>query len=153
MAASKKKKKAGKPARAAKSKGTASRKAVKSKATKKKTSARKAPARKAAKKTARKATAKRSAKAVAAKSARRPAAKAGARTKAPARKKKAQQIVGEGDYAATRAFDADQARFVKRNKGAIPEMGRQAEAALDGPEGRDLRDAEAEGLARSRDTF
>ncbi|HEU4548378.1 MAG TPA: hypothetical protein VFS01_01675 [Rhizomicrobium sp.] len=61
--------------------------------------------------------------------------------------------MGEGDYAATRAFDSDQAAFVKRNKAAIPAMGKQAEAALDGAEGQELRDAEAEGLARSRDTF
>jgi hypothetical protein len=154
MAASKKKK-AGKPARAATARKKGSRKTVKSKAKKKatrKTSARKAkaPARKAKKKTARKTARKPAAKAA---PARRSAAKAPARSKAPARKKKAQQIVGEGDYAATRAFDADQAAFVKRNKGSIPDMGRQAEAALDGPQGKDLREAEAEALARSRDTF
>ncbi len=162
MAASKKKKKAGKPARAATARKKASRKTVKSKAKKKtkKTSARKAkaPARKAAKKAARKKKATRktakkpAAKAALTKTARR-SARTAARSKPPARKKKAQQIVGEGDYAATRAFDADQAAFVKRNRGAIPEMGRQAEAALDGPEGKNLREAEAEALARSRDTF
>jgi hypothetical protein len=162
MAASKKKK-AGKPARAATARKKGSRKTVKSKAKKKKTkktSARKAkaPARKAAKKAARKKKATRktarkpAAKAALTKTARR-SARTAARSKPPARKKKAQQIVGEGDYAATRAFDADQAAFVKRNKGAIPEMGRQAEAALDGPEGKNLREAEAEALARSRDTF
>ena len=42
---------------------------------------------------------------------------------------------------------------MKRNKGAMPQMGKAAEAALDGPEGKELRDAEAEGLAHSRDMF
>ena len=70
--------------------------------------------------------------------------------KAPAKKK---QTVGEGDYAATRAFDKDQAGFVARNKAKIPAMGKEAEKALDGPEGDSLRDAEATAAARSRDTF
>ena len=74
-----------------------------------------------------------------------------AKKKSPARKKK--QIVGEGDYAATRAFDADQAAFVKKNKAKIPAMGKAAEAALEGPEGDALREAEATAAARSRDTF
>ena len=76
--------------------------------------------------------------------------------KAPAKKKvveKQKQIVGEGDYAATRKFDADQAGFVKKNKAKIPEMGKAAEAALDGPEGDSLRDAEAVAAGHSRDTF
>ena len=63
------------------------------------------------------------------------------------------QIVGEGDYAASRKFDADQAGFVKKNKAKIPEMGKEAEKALDGPEGDSLRDAEAEAAGHSRDTF
>ena len=64
----------------------------------------------------------------------------------PAPKKKNKQIVGEGDYAATRAFDKDQAAFVKKNKAKIPAMGKEAERALDGPEGNSLmgrRDKEA----------
>ena len=71
---------------------------------------------------------------------------------APAKVKKKKQIVGEGDYAATRAFDKAQADFVKRNESRIPAMGKGAEAALDGPEGDSLRDAEARAADRSRDT-
>ena len=80
--------------------------------------------------------------------------KAAAR-KAPAKKKavKKKQVVGEGDYAASAKFDADQASFVKRNKAAIPGLGKAAEAALEGPEGDALRDAEAAAAGRSRDTF
>ena len=85
------------------------------------------------------------------------------KTKAPAKKakkvapkkaiKKAapkkKQIVGEGDYAASRKFDKDQAAFVKKNKAKIPELGKEAEAALDGPEGDSLRAAEQEAMNRS----
>lgn len=114
-------------------------------ARKAKASARKAkrPAKKAAKRPAKKAKA-------AAKKA--PARKAPARKAKPAAKKK-KQIVGEGDYAASRAFLKDQSGFVEKNKAAIPAMGKAAEKALEGPEGDSLRDAEATAAARSRDTF
>jgi hypothetical protein len=96
-----------------------------------------AKAKKAAKKTVRKAAPKKAVKA----------------KKKPAPKRKKKQIVGEGDYAATRAFDKDQAGFVKKNKAEIPAMGQAAEKALEGPEGELLRAAEATAAARSRDTF
>jgi hypothetical protein len=110
-----------------------------------KTSAKKVkrPARKAAKRPAKKA------KAAARKA---PARKALARKARPAAKKK-KQIMGEGDYAASRAFLKDQSGFVEKNKAAIPAMGKAAENALEGPEGDSLRDAEATAAARSRDTF
>ena len=127
-----------------KTKKKASRKAVKKKSSKAKP-ARKA-AKKAVKKSAKKAATK---KAPARKAAAKKAVKA--KKKVPARKKK--QIVGEGDYAATRAFDADQAAFVKKNKAKIPALAKAAEAALDGPEGDALREAEVPAAARSRDTF
>jgi hypothetical protein len=123
---------------------------------------------KKAKKAAKKASAKKTKKAAKAKktSAKKPAKKKAAKkkvVKAPAKKapvKKAKktpvkkkQTVGEGDYAATRAFDKDQASFVAKNKAKIPAMGKEAEKALDGPEGDALREAEATAAARSRDTF
>jgi hypothetical protein len=61
--------------------------------------------------------------------------------------------VGEGGYAATRAFDKDQTDFVKKSRAEIPAMGQAAEEALEGPEGEFLRAAEATAAARSRDTF
>ena len=79
--------------------------------------------------------------------ARKPVKKSVKKAKQSAPKKK--QIMGEGDYAATRAFDKDQTAFVKRNKAKIPEMGREAEKALDGPEGDSLRAAEQEAMNRS----
>jgi hypothetical protein len=135
----------------------------------KKKKAKKAPvARKAKRAPARKAKASsRKAKRSSKKPSKRPAKKAAAKKttarkaaarKAPARKakpaaKKKKQIVGEGDYAASRAFLKDQSGFVEKNKGAIPAMGKEAERALEGPEGDSLRDAEATAAARSRDTF
>jgi hypothetical protein len=100
----------------------------------------KASAKKAKKVKKTKKPAKKSAKAAAT-----PAKKA----KKPAKKK----IVGEGDYAASRTFLKDQSSFVAKNKAKIPAMGKAAEAALDGPQGDALRDAEATAAARSRDTF
>jgi hypothetical protein len=75
--------------------------------------------------------------------------------KAPAKKTKtsARKTKGEGDYAASRAFLKDQSSFVGKNKAKIPAMGKAAEKALEGPEGADLREAEATAAARSRDTF
>jgi len=115
-------------------------------------------------KKAKRAAAKKSKK-TAKKSARRPAktakktakksVKAAAR-KAPAKKAKkaaTKQIKGEGDYAASRSFLKDQSSFVAKNKANIPAMGKEAEAALEGPEGTALREAEATAAARSRDTF
>lgn len=111
-------------------------------AKKKKKAAKKAPSKKAkkakkAKKTARKA-------------ARKAAKKSKKKTVKAARKK---QIVGEGDYQASRTFLKDQSGFVKKNKDRIPELGKQAEAALEGSEGDALREAEATAAARSRDLF
>jgi hypothetical protein len=140
--AAKKKKKTKKPVKAKKAPAKTSKKAAKK--TVKKT-----------RKTVKKKTVKAAAKKASAKKA--PAKKAGASTRARATKKKApakkKQIVGEGDYAASRKFDADQAGFVAKNKAKIPAMAKEAEKALDGPEGDSLRDAEAAAAGRSRDTF
>ena len=131
--------------------------AAKKRKAKKAAKAKRGPARKAkasAKKTKRpaKKAAKRPAKKAKAAAKKAPARKASVRKTKPAAKKK-KQIVGEGDYAASRAFLKDQSGFVEKNKAAIPAMGKEAEKALEGPEGDSLRDAEAAALARSRDTF
>ena len=128
---------------------------------KKKAPAKKAKTKKAVKKT--KTAAKKAVKKAAKKSKKAPAKKktgllarvikAAKKAVAPAKPKKKKKIVGEGDYAASAKFDADQAGFVKKNKARIPELGKAAEAALDGPEGDSLRAAEATAAGRSRDTF
>jgi hypothetical protein len=129
-------------------------------AARKRKTARKASKAKRVKKVAAR-TSKKAAKSASRKSAKRPAKKAkkparkslkAAAKKAPA-KRAARGTVGEGDYAASRAFLKDQSRFVEKNKAKIPAMGKAAEAALDGPDGAALRDAEATAAARSRDIF
>ena len=127
-------------------------KAKRSKA--KKSKAKKSKAKKASKKnkkTARAAKAKvkaRKSKKPARKAAKKSVAKKAAPKKAAAKKA---PVVGEGDYAASRSFDKAQAGFVKRNETKIPAMGKEAEAALEGPEGASLRAAEDDARARSRE--
>ncbi|MEY4707631.1 MAG: hypothetical protein RJB58_1354 [Pseudomonadota bacterium] len=108
------------------------------------------PARKAKK--AVKTAAKKSAKKTSKKSAKRVATKPAARKPAKKAAKK-KQIVGEGDYQASRAFLKDQSSFVKNNKSSIPAMGREASRALEGPEGDALRQAETEAASHSRENL
>ena len=120
--------------------------AVKKKA--KKIKAKKKPPAKKKSKKAAKRPAKKAKKSVKAAVRKAPAKKAKAK-KAPAKKK----TIGEGDYQASRSFLKDQSGFVAKNKAKIPAMGKAAEAALDGPQGDALREAEATAAARSRDNF
>lgn len=78
--------------------------------------------------------------------AAKPKAKA-ARKTAPKKKK---QIIGEGDYEGSRRFLKDESEFVKRHSAEIPAMGKEAEAALDGPEGGALRAAEEEAKSHAK---
>jgi len=115
------------------------------------------------KKAKRAATPKKAKKAAARKSKSKKAVKKPAKKKvkaaakeAPARKaakKPSKKTIGEGDYAASRAFLKDQSGFVAKNKAKISGLGKEAEKALEGPEGAALREAEAAAAARSRDTF
>jgi len=58
-------------------------------------------------------------------------------------------IQGEGNYSAARRFDAREGEFVEKNRRKIPGMGKDAEKALDGPEGDELRKAEDRARAHS----
>ena len=126
-------------------------------AKKKKKAAKKAPSKKAkkAKKTTRKAARKaaKKSKKKTVKAARKAAPQKATKKAAKKAAKKKKQIVGEGDYQASRTFLKDQSGFVKKNKDKIPELGKEAEAALEGPQGDALREAEATAAARSRDLF
>jgi hypothetical protein len=124
-------------------------KAKKSKTKKAKKSVRRAAAasRGKAKKTkAKKSTARKPKRGAAAK----PKARATKKTVSKAAPKKKKQIVGEGDYQASRSFLKDEANFVKRHSAEIPAMGKAAEAALEGPEGASLRAAEEEARSHSK---
>jgi hypothetical protein len=132
-------------------------KAKKSKA--KKSKAKKSKAKKAKKSVRRVATASRGktrktkakkSKARKVKKAARKVAKPKAKIAKKAAPKKKKQIVGEGDYQASRSFLKDEANFVKRHSAEIPAMGKEAEAALEGPEGAALRAAEDEARSHSK---
>jgi hypothetical protein len=129
-------------AKAKKSKAKTSKKAPKAKAVKKK--------KKAAKAVKAKAPVKKS-KAVKAKPAKKakPVPKAKKTVAKKAAPKKTKQIVGEGDYAATRKFDKEEAAFVKKNRAKIPALAKAAEEALEGPEGDSLREADASSKAHA----
>jgi hypothetical protein len=58
------------------------------------------------------------------------------------------KIQGEGNYDAARKFDAEERAFVK--KGGIEQKAKEAEAALDGPEGEDLERARKEADERGQ---
>ena len=133
-------------AKAKKSKAKKS-KAKKSKTKKAKKSVRRAAA--ASRGKAKKTKAKKS-KARKVKKVARKAAKPKAKIAKKAAPKKKKQIVGEGDYQASRSFLKDEAAFVKRHSAEIPAMGKAAEAALEGPEGGSLRAAEEEARSHSK---
>jgi hypothetical protein len=138
-------------------------KAKKSKAKKsktKKSKVKKSKAKKSkTKETVKRAAAASSRKAKKSKAVKRAAPKKAAPKKAvkksakPAKKaapKKNKRVMGEGDYEASRKFLKDEAQFVKRHNGEIPQMGREAGAAMDGPQGAELRAAEEEAKSHSK---
>jgi hypothetical protein len=58
-------------------------------------------------------------------------------------------VLGEGNYTASREFRKDETAFIRRNRDRIPAMGEEAEAALEGNEGAALRPAEDRARSRS----
>jgi len=66
------------------------------------------------------------------------------------RKKTGNGLEGEGSYSATHNFDRSQRKFVSAHKADIPKMGKEAEDALEGPEGGKLRKAERQAAAKAR---
>jgi flagellum-specific peptidoglycan hydrolase FlgJ len=110
----------------------AKKRVVKAAPKRKAKAAKKAPKKAPAKKTpARKAPAKKT-------SAKKTAVK-----KAPA-KRSANKEYGEGNYKSSKRFRESEEAFVKAHKSEIPALGKAAEAALEGPEGKDLMAAEEE---------
>lgn len=61
-------------------------------------------------------------------------------------KKQSPDIQGEGNYDAARKFDAEERAFVE--KGGYEGKAREAEEALDGPEGAELEEARKESGSR-----
>jgi hypothetical protein len=65
-------------------------------------------------------------------------------------KKRSAKLEGEGSYTATRNYDRGTEKFIAKNKGKISKMAKDAEKALEGPEGKSLRAAERAGRAKAR---
>jgi len=133
----KKKKKAAKKAKTPK---RAVKKAGR-KAAARRTPAKKAPARKA-KKAKKKGFIARAVGEMTGLLKRKPARKA-----AKAKKAAPSREFGEGNYKASKRFRDKEEAFIRKNKAKIPALGKAAEDALAGPEGDDLRAAEAAAAA------
>jgi hypothetical protein len=58
---------------------------------------------------------------------------------------------GEGSYAGTRQYDERTKTFLDKKGKDVPQMARDASAALDGAEGDELRKAEENAKARAQD--
>ena len=127
-------------------------KAKKSKA--KKSKAKKSKVKKAAKRAAASSSRKvKKSKAKKSKAKRAAPKKAAQKSIKPAKKaapKKAKPAMGEGDYQASRKFLKEEAKFVKRHKAEIPQMGKDAEAAMAGPQGGELHAAEQAAMSHSK---
>jgi hypothetical protein len=59
-------------------------------------------------------------------------------------------LQGEGNYDAARRYDEKLGKFVTEKKSEIPGLAKDAERALDGPEGDALRKAEEAGKAKAK---
>ncbi|MFO1080974.1 MAG: hypothetical protein U1E23_10150 [Reyranellaceae bacterium] len=59
--------------------------------------------------------------------------------------KKDDRIEGEGSYSATRDYNERTAKFLE--KGKVDQAAKEAERALDSPEGKELKSAEDKGRA------
>jgi hypothetical protein len=57
---------------------------------------------------------------------------------------------GEGSYSGTRDYNKATGEFIAKNKSNIPSMAKDAEDALESPEGDELRKAENKGKAKAR---
>jgi hypothetical protein len=110
--------------------------------------AKRKPAAKKAKKTRKAAQAKKKtpAKRAVAKKAKRPAAK-----KAKKAKRKTKDVIGEGNYTAARNFRKAETGFIDRNRATIARKAKEAEAAIDGPQGAELEQARVETAARGEE--
>src|SRR2546423_15014688 len=59
-------------------------------------------------------------------------------------------VQGEGDYTSARTYKRDIENFVNKKSDEIPEMAKEAEDALKGPEGDELKKAEEKGKSKAR---
>ena len=60
------------------------------------------------------------------------------------------QLEGEGSYTGAKDYDDRTENFIERNKAKIPGLAKDAEDALEGPEGAELREAEEVGKSKAK---
>jgi hypothetical protein len=60
------------------------------------------------------------------------------------------KVQGEGDYRSAREYKRDIDRFMREKSGQIRGMAREAEKAIEGAEGKQLRKAEEKGKSKAR---
>jgi hypothetical protein len=148
--------KARKKAKAAKAKRKPAKTAKKTKVAKK--------AKKAAKAKAKKKAPVRTAKAKKTKAKRAPAKRGVVKTVTKAAKTivaaakravgqgpKKKDVIGEGNYTASRNFREKETNFIDHNRETIARKAKEAEAAIDGPEGAELERAREETAARGQE--
>lgn len=59
-------------------------------------------------------------------------------------------VQGEGDYRSAREYKRDIDRFMREKSGQIHDMAKEAEKAIEGAEGKQLKKAEEKGKSKSR---
>ena len=59
-------------------------------------------------------------------------------------------VQGEGDYKSARIYKRDIETFIQKKDGEIPKMAKDAEKAIEGPEGAELAKAEEKGKSKAR---
>jgi hypothetical protein len=64
---------------------------------------------------------------------------------------KTKDVIGEGNYTAARNFRKKETAFIDNNRETIARKAKEAEAAIDGPEGAELERAREETAAHGRE--
>ena len=59
-------------------------------------------------------------------------------------------VQGEGDYKSARIYKKDIEGFIQKKDSEIPNLAKDAEKAIDGPEGAELEKAEEKGKSKAR---
>ena len=64
--------------------------------------------------------------------------------------KSGDSVQGEGDYKSARVYKRDIESFIQKKNAEIPKMAEDAEKAVEGPEGAELKKAEERGKSKAR---
>jgi hypothetical protein len=64
---------------------------------------------------------------------------------------KQKEVLGEGNYTASRNFRKKETDYIQHNRATIARKAKEAEAAIDGPEGAELEQAREETAAHAKE--